>query len=514
MLEIDEILIENLRENCVTDNLRPSISFSLRSERQDTVLQKAVIRIGAWEKTVESQTDIVYDGALEPFSAYTVQISAYDNHGDIARKAASFQTGRLRLPWQAKWITSKAHTPEKKSSPIPMTFKKSFTAKRQLGRAYITATAIGIFELVVNGKTVTDEYFAPGFTSYKNTLQYVCYDVTGLLESDNSITAVVGGGWAVGRFTYKSKSQITAKRQALLLELFLEYSDGSLEKVVTDESWQVTMEGSYRFGDFYDGESFDATVDLTKLKWNSADVIRLGFKTDIIARYGCPVRAHERFEPVNVFDAPNGETVYDFGQNFAGVIHLEIDGKQGQRVTVRHAEILCQGNLSVKSLRTAKATVTYICREGNQAYSPKLTYMGFRYAGISGIEKERVKVSALAIYSDIEEIGSFECSEPGINRIQSNILWGGKSNFVDIPTDCPQRAVSRHEEIPEGRKELGGTFQPGETKAYLEAAVSVWGLVRAGRLYKRLDEKGQVDSHRLLCKFLRRNGGNRRYTGP
>lgn len=439
MLNIDEIRIENLKLGCVTDNLRPVISFSLDSDRQDTDLTEAFIKIGAWEKTVHSQVDIIYDGELEPFSVYTVQITAYDNHGESAKAFASFQTGRLHLPWQAKWITDKGYTPEKKSSPVPMTFKKTFPAEKRIKRAFITATAMGIFELSINGESVSNEYFAPGFTSYKHNLQYVFYDVTEFLRQSNELIAVVGGGWAVGRFTYGSKSQITAKRQALLLELFLEYSDGSSEIIVTDESWQVTAEGNYRFGDFYDGETYDATVNLKTLEWKNADITRLGFKPEITARYGCPVKAHEGFEPINIFDAPNGERVYDFGQNFAGVIHLEIDGKQGQKITVRHAEILCGGCLSVKSLRTAKATVTYICAEGKQSYSPKLTYMGFRYIGISGIEKEYVKVSALALYSEIEEIGDFECSNPLLNQLQSNILWGGKSNFVDIPTDCPQR---------------------------------------------------------------------------
>lgn len=439
MLNIDEIYVENRRDGCVTDNPRPSIRFSLSSDRRDTSLTQAVVKIGAWEKTADSQLDILYDGQLAPFSTYPVEIMAYDNHGESAAARAVFQTGRLDLPWEAKWITDKSHTPKNRQSPRPMTFHKGFSVSKPVERAYITATAIGIFELSLNGQTVTDEYFAPGFTSYKNTLQYVYYDVTKLLNAKNDLLVVVGGGWAVGRFTYESKSRITAKRQALLLELFIQYDDGECEKLVTDESWQATLEGNYRFGDFYDGETYDATVELDKSAWKSVDITRLGFMPHITARYGLPVTAHEVFTPVESFTAPSGELICDFGQNFAGVVRLELHGKRGQIVTVRHAELLQDGELCVKSLRTAKATLTYICTEGRQTYSPKLTYMGFRYIGVSGIERESIRVAACAVYSDIEETGAFACSDPLINKLQSNIVWSGKSNFVDIPTDCPQR---------------------------------------------------------------------------
>nr|HPJ75762.1 family 78 glycoside hydrolase catalytic domain [Clostridia bacterium] len=406
MLKIDEIRIENLIEGCITDNCNPVFSFSLLSEKQDTYLVKAVVKVGDWQQTVYSQKDIIYTGVLIPFTMYIVDITAYDNHGEIAVKTAYFQTGRMKTIWDAKWITKTSYTPEKKKSPIPMTFEKKFKSSKQIKRAYMTVTAMGIFEINLNGNVLTQEYFAPGFTSYKHTLQYVFYDITDYINLENKLIAVVGGGWAVGRFTYSSKSQITTKRQMLLAEMFFEYADGSFEKIVTDETWKVTLNGNYRFGDFYDGETFDSTIKLDSVSWESADTAKLKFKPKITARYGCPVKAHETLLPVNVFVAINGEVVYDFGQNFAGVIHLKINGRENQKIVIRHAEILCKGNLSVKSLRTAKATVTYICSQGEQIYSPKLTYMGFRYVGIRGIERKDINVSAFAIYSDIEAIGA------------------------------------------------------------------------------------------------------------
>ena len=436
MFEIDEIKIENRKCGCVTDSDAPRIAFSLKSDKQGTELASAIVRVGGKEFTTKEQCGVALkELALRPFHRYEVSVVATDNFGNRAEGKSFFCTGRRELPWTAKWITNASYTFPKNASPAPFTFRKTFAAKK-IKRALLTATALGIYELELNGKKVGEQYFAPGFTSYKHILQYDLYDVTALLKEQNELVAVVGGGWAVGRFTYSSKSRITCDRQAFLAELFLEYED----EIVTDESWQQTMDGNFRFGDFYDGEVYDATLDLNQAKWRAADIYRPKIKPQITARYGCRVTAHERLTPLSHFPAKNGkEEIYDFGQNFAGVVFLRIKGKKGQKITVRHAEIITDGDLNVKSLRTAKATFVYICREGEQAYSPRLTYMGFRYIGIEGIAPENIEVCALALYSDFEETGSFACSDPLLNQLQSNIRWSGKSNFVDIPTDCPQR---------------------------------------------------------------------------
>jgi len=437
-LKIDEIRVENLKSDCVTDKA-PVISFALSSGTPDTRLQKAFISVGDWEKEVTDQVGIAYDGPLEPFSAYNVIIKAYDNHGNCATASASFRTGRLDTPWRARWITKKSYTPQRGQSPLPMTFRKTFNISKPIKSACLTATAMGIYELFLGQERIAGEYFSPGFTSYKHNLQYNYYDVTNYIRQKNEIIAVVGGGWAVGRYTYSSKSRITTDRQAFMMELFLEYEDGTSEIIITDRSWQVTLDGNYRFGDFYDGEVYDARVDLNDILWENADETRLPFTPCILARYGCQVMAHETMMPKAVFRSKNGELIYDFGQNFAGVICLDIIGKAGQIITVRHAELLQDGELFVENLRTAKTTVTYICKDGMQSYSPKLTYMGFRYAGVSGIEEDKIHVFARAVYSDIETVGGFICSNDDLNRLQSNVVWSAKSNFVDIPTDCPQR---------------------------------------------------------------------------
>lgn len=441
MLNIKRFTCESLESGCVTDVRSPRFAFTAESDREGASLAAAQLTVGDWHCENADQIAQAYEGpALKPFTQYQASIRVQDDSGEQAEKTLTFETGRMDTPWQAKWISDKDyHFTEKKVSPIPMVFRKAFDTAKKIRSARIYATAMGIYELELNGRKVGNQYFAPGFTSYKTNLQYQTYDVTELLAERNTLTAVVGGGWAVGSYVFTRKNRVSADRQALLLELRITYEDGSVELVGTDESWLVTEEGKYRLADLYDGEVYDATIDLDRITWRQAAVEKLRVKPAIRADYGCPVVAHERMVPVSCVER-DGLLIYDFGQNFAGVVDLKIRGKRGQVVTVRHAELLNpDGSLNIKFLRTAKATAQYICREGEQHYSPRLTYMGFRYISIEGIAQENIKVSALALYSDLEQTGDFECSNPMLNRLQQNILWSSKSNFVDIPTDCPQR---------------------------------------------------------------------------
>lgn len=441
-MEISEIKTENLATGCVTDEVRPRFSFSLSSERSGAALARARITVGDWHTETTEQLFIPYGGApLRPFTEYAVKIEAESTDGERAEKTSSFETGRMGTPWRAKWITDGTYVFRKKGvSPVPMTFRRRFAVSGQIRRARVYVTAMGIFELSLNGKKVGRDYFAPGFTSYKHQLQYMTYDVTQMLCEINEFSAVVAGGWAVGSFVWTRKNRVYADRQALLLELRLEYADGRTEILGTDESWEVTREGNCRAADIYDGEVYDATVETEKINWRPAAEEKLRIAPEILAAYGAPVRAQREMRPVSVNRLASGALVYDFGQNFAGVIRLKIDGKAGQVVRVRHAEILRKdGTLMTDFLRSAKCEIVYTCKDGRQEYSPRLTYMGFRYAEVTGIEEEKTEVSALALWSDVEEIGTFSCSDERINRLQNNIVWSARSNFMDIPTDCPQR---------------------------------------------------------------------------
>lgn len=445
MLKISRLTVEHLSQGCVTDEEQPRVSFQIESDRQNVSLKKAKIWVGDWSTETESQILVPYTGKkLNPFTEYPVVVKVMDDKGEAAEAVTSFETGRMGTAWKAQWITDgEYHFTEKKISPKTMTFRKKIACSKKVTKARLYATALGIYEMTLNGEKVGDIYFAPGFTSYKHQLQYQTYDVTEQLKSsegmENEMIAVVGGGWAVGSFTYKRVNRNYADRQALLCELRITYEDGSEEIIGTDESWEVTLDGAVRETEFYNGEIYDATVDMDKIAWHKASREQVKLQPEILAQYGAPVKAHEVFHPVSVTKAPSGVVIYDFGQNFAGVISAKIKGKKGQKITFRHAEILMDGELFTKPLRSAKQEAVYICRDGEQTWSPRMTYMGFRYVSMEGAEEQDVELSAIALYSDVEDNGEFSCSNELVNKLQSSIRWGAKSNFVDIPTDCPQR---------------------------------------------------------------------------
>lgn len=442
MLEITRLTVEHLTADCVTDCPAPHIAFAVRSDRNGAQLTDAELTVGDWSAKVtgDGQTGTTYKGpALLPFTTYSVQLAAKDDAGETAAASMTFETGRMETPWKGQWITDgDYHFTEAKVSPVPMVFRREITTDKPIARARLYATAMGIYEVELNGKKLGDRYFAPGFTSYKSYLQYQTYDVTPFMTGHDTLTATVAGGWAVGSFVFTRKNRVTADRQALLAELRIEYEDGSVEVIGTDSSWQVTEDGPVCMADIYDGETYDATKETTG--WHNAAPETLKITPAITAEYGAPVRAHEVMHPMAITTAKDGEVIYDFGQNFAGVIHMKLNGKAGQVITVRHAEILNpDGTLNTTFLRTAKATATYTCRDGEQEYSPRFSYMGFRYAGVKGIDPKELEIEAVALYSDVAQHGGFHCSDEMLNKLQSNITWSAKSNFVDIPTDCPQR---------------------------------------------------------------------------
>ena len=442
MLEITRLTVEHLTADCVTDCPAPHIAFAVRSDRNGAQLTDAELTVGDWSAKVtgDGQTGTSYKGpALLPFTTYSVQLAAKDDAGETAAASMTFETGRMETPWKGQWITDgDYHFTEAKVSPVPMVFRREITTDKPIARARLYATAMGIYEVELNGKKLGDRYFAPGFTSYKSYLQYQTYDVTPFMTGHDTLTATVAGGWAVGSFVFTRKNRVTADRQALLAELRIEYEDGSVEVIGTDSSWQVTEDSPVRMADIYDGETYDATKETTG--WHNAAPETLKITPAITAEYGAPVRAHEVMRPMAITTAKDGEVIYDFGQNFAGVIRMKLNGKAGQVITVRHAEILNpDGTLNTTFLRTAKATATYTCRDGEQEYSPRFSYMGFRYAGVKGIDPKELEIEAVALYSDVAQHGGFHCSDEMLNKLQSNITWSAKSNFVDIPTDCPQR---------------------------------------------------------------------------
>lgn len=441
-MRVTSLTVQGLATGCVTDEA-PRITFALASDLPGEALATARIRVGDQTLETSEQLGIVYEGPLAPFTEYDVEVEATGTSGAVARAQTSFRTGRLGTPWTARWITDAAYVTPKKLSPVPMVFRTRVPTRAGLVRAWLEATALGVYELAVDGVKVGEDYFAPGFTSYHHHIAYQSYDVTeqlvGGADDGAELVATVAGGWAVGSFTHKRVNRIYADRQAFLCELHLEYADGTVEVLGTGPDWQVSTDGPYRMAEWYDGETYDARVTPEQQSWKPADVTRPKGDPVLSAAVGAPVRAHEVLRPVAQTVSPSGELVYDLGQNFAGVVRARIRGTAGQEVVFRHAEVLVDDELFTTSLRTAKATATYTCVDGEQKYSPRLSYMGFRYVGVTGIDPADLELEGVVLHSAVPETGEFACSDERLNALQSAIRWGGKSNFVDIPTDCPQR---------------------------------------------------------------------------
>lgn len=447
MLTFENIRIEYLKDFAVTDNEKPRFTLIAKSDTENTYAVGYCITVKSDEKVFwftgrrsgDTTANIFYMGEkLEPCTVYTVEAIVFDNLGNEASRTAHFETGKMDEKWQGRWITHPTYKLGMKGSPVPFVFKKAISPKGKIKSARIYSTAMGVYTLQLNGQRVSDDYLAPGYTSYKNNLQYQVYDITDKLQESSTLLCTVAGGWACGEFGLLKQNKAFADKPALLCEVAIEYEDGSKEIIASDESWLVTTDGPVREASIYDGEVYDARKTLDKAAFTKAAIAKMRVKPKMRANYGVLPHPVETLTPVSAAHGKNG-TIYDFGQNFAGVVNIKLNAHAGQIITVRHAEVLIDGELFTRPLRSAKARFEYICRKGEQEYNPEYTYMGFRYIEIKGVRPEDITVSAKVLTSADEELCTFTCSDEDINRLQQNIRYGGRSNFMDIPTDCPQR---------------------------------------------------------------------------
>lgn len=333
-----------------------------------------------------------------------------------------------------KWIGSGKCNDRKNSLP-PELFRKTVQIRSDLVWAELAVTSMGIYEAAVNGEKVGNAWFTPGYTHYESYVQYQTYDVTGMFHvGENKLDITVANGWWLG--TIGGRNNNYGNLRGLLAQLRLEYSDGSKESIGTDESWLVTEDTTVRFADFYNGE----TIDLTRSEesWYFQPAVGLSCKTlEMKPHMGTFVTEEQRLSPVKL----QGK-IFDFQQNHAGVIHLKVRAAKGTVITIRHGEILKNdGTLFTKNLRGAKQTLTLFCgKNGINEFTPRFTFMGFRYAEVSTANPIRIeKIESIVLTSDCKRIGQFRCSDEKLNQLQHNVQWGQCSNFLEIPTDCPQR---------------------------------------------------------------------------
>ncbi len=451
MFQIDDItinyhsLLKKDGDVYYSDIKNPILGFSLSSDEQNFKFKKAVLSLNGWEKELDDISFVTYEGEeLLELHSYEIGLRVEAKDGTVKTAQGSFWTGRLSLPWEGSWITDASVVNESPISPAPLEFRKVISFDKPVKSIIILSTAMGIYDLYWDGKRVNRDYFAPGFSDYDHSLQYGMYFLEDIKPGDYEFRGIVAAGWACGRSTFindtnKSKSLLMADRQAFLADILVEYLDGTSQCIGTDDTYEVSQSGSYLFADFYDGEIFEADEKNQKYNWKKADFYQLKEKPTITARYGEQVLGHEIFEGKYIGPSGQGDAIYDFGQNFAGVVSLDLNAKAGDVITICHGEAMDGDELYIQNLRSAKQVIKYHCKEGKQSYTPRFTYMGFRYITIRGIAPENIEVKAIAVYSDLEEAGGFTCSNEDLNQLQSNVVWSGKSNFVDIPTDCPQR---------------------------------------------------------------------------
>lgn len=331
----------------------------------------------------------------------------------------------------AKWITSPGYV-----DGVGQTFKKSFNIEKEVKKATLYATAIGVYIPYLNGEKVGEYVLEPGFFSAKNRALYQVYDITKEIKKENTISFELGNGWGAGHMDdYKEQLQ---PRTALLISVNVEYKDGTKEVIVTDTDWDVYT-SDVTFTSLYNGETVDKTAPIEfigKALLSDLDIC-------VMEQTGEYIKEQERISPIEVIKTPLGETVLDFGQNMTGYVEVKVCGKRGDKIVLDFGEVLDQeGNFYRRNYRSAKNLVTYVLSGKEDVFKPKFTFQGFRYVRLTEYPLDEVNpddFKAIVVHSDMKRTGNFKCGNEKINQLYHNIIWGQKSNFLDVPTDCPQR---------------------------------------------------------------------------
>jgi alpha-L-rhamnosidase len=468
------LALKNLRCEYKVDPLgidvrKPRLSWELVSAEKGVVQASYEVRVAGseadltkgkliWEsgkQASDASIHVEYGGpALTNERIYYWHVRVTDNHGHLSAwsKTARWEMGLLEVgDWKARWITTNLPEDEKKSNPAPM-MRREFlvNGKKKVERARLYASAMGLYELELNGKRVGEEYFTPGWTAYDFRYQYQTYDVTGQLKSGaNCLGAMLGDGWFRGRSGWEGRRDLYGRKLALFAQLVIRYTDGTQEIVTSDENWKAAT-GAVVWSDIYDGEEYDARLE--KAGWSAAGFDDKDWKTvtvmdapkaKIVAPAGLPVKKIEELKVAKVLKTPAGDTVLDMGQNMVGWVKFRVTAPAGTAISLRHAEVLDKsGNFYTANLRTAKETIQYTTRGGGtEVYEPHFTFQGFRYVAVGGWpgEVKPEDFTGVVVHSAMERTGTFESSSTLLNQLEHNIIWGQKGNFVDVPTDCPQR---------------------------------------------------------------------------
>lgn len=467
MLTVTNLTCEYLKDPIGIGEKRPRFGWVLESDKNNVMQTSYHLQLckespdfenPLWDSgkvNSDQSAGVEYSGVeLQSRTKYFFRVRITDNKGEESdwSDVSSFEMGILSVnEWQASFITADGFEKDF-SSECPL-FKKDFTLKgKPVKSARVYVTALGVYELYLNGKRIGEDLFTPGWTNYHKRLQVQTYDAASmLLDGSNTLGAVLGNGWYKGCLAgWKDKDkEHYGKKTALLLQMHITYDDGSEQLVLSDGSWK-TSNGPITMCEFYHGEHYDARLEIPGWNipghdasaWSNAVVLD-HTKSILIPQEGLPVRKIETLKPIAMFTTPKGETVLDMGQNMVGFMRFKVNGPKGSRVVLQHFEVLDnEGNVYTDNLRSAKQTIIYTLKGcGTEVFEPHFTFQGFRYVNI--IEHPGIPsmddFTGIVVHSAMNPTGSFSCSNGLVNQLYRNIVWGQKGNFVDVPTDCPQR---------------------------------------------------------------------------
>jgi len=478
-LQVTGLRVEYLTNPLGMDAVRPRLSWTLESNKRGQKQMAYRILVASSEENLSrdlgdlwdtermpeiQSNQIEYNGkALTSRMRCYWKVCVWDQDGEMSPfSARAFWTMGLLsgAEWKATWIgmgnnaasMDTAAERQKQIVPGPPApyFRKVFRIDKPVARAFVYSTARGLFELRLNGKRVGEDVFAPEWTDYRKRIQYRTYDVTAMLQpGENVLGAVLGEGWYSGYIGFNFKRCHYGNQNSLLSQLEIQYGDGATQTVVTDGTWRCSA-GPIDNSDLLMGENYDArketpgweTAAFDDASWKPA-VLLAKPAARLAAQPSEPVRVMQTRRPIKITKPKKGVYVFDLGQNIAGWARLRVKGSRGSKVTLRFAERLNpDGTIYTANLRAAKATDTYVLKgEGIETFEPRFTFHGFQYVEATGLPKkpDGNTITGCVIHSSLPPAGTFECSNPGVNRLWENQLWSQRGNYLGIPTDCPQR---------------------------------------------------------------------------
>ncbi len=502
MLKVTELTMDYLR-NPVGVAGMPRFSWKLESDRRNVLQEGYRLQVA---RTPDFRAPVYDSGFVESGRSVHVEVTEDRFLCSLSRYYArvqvraggcesafcvpgSFVTGILKeREWKARFVSGESREDRERSGSTCL--RRDILLSGEVEEAYVCATALGLYQLYINGEKVGEDELTPGWTSYHRHLCYQTYDVAEMLTpGGNTLAAMVGAGWYKGKMGFLLRRNNYGERTAFFLQMKVRYTDGREEWFATDGDWEAA-DGPVLFSEIYDGEVYDATRELPGWKvfgggssrtvqdggetaqgagepaqdgsemakgiagaaqeasapaaahiWRPVESVEFPLQA-LTAQPGCRVGIMDRLPVRRIFTTPKGECVLDFGQNLTGWVECVFRGNPGDEAVLKCFEVLDrEGNVYTENLRSAKQELRYICRGGEEVWHPHFTFQGFRYVQVISLpgEARAEDFTALTVHSRMERTGEFRCSDPLVNQLQHNILWGLKGNFVDIPMDCPQR---------------------------------------------------------------------------